>query len=70
MVKRTKVTYKDKQGKVSFLKGKHDVWVNGGKRIIEKDRYGMYHIFLDDKDVKWLNKLHKQIIINSENRIY
>ncbi len=34
------------------------VWINGKERLIDiKDRYGMYHVFLDEEDVKWLNKL-------------
>lgn len=34
------------------------VWINGTERLIEdKDRYGTYHLYVDDKDIKWLNSL-------------
>jgi hypothetical protein len=37
------------------------VWINGTERLIKnKERYGMYNIFLDDKDIKWLNNLKPQ----------
>ena len=37
------------------------VWVNDTERLIEdKDRYGSYHVFLDENDIEWLNELHKQ----------
>lgn len=36
------------------------VWVNGTERLIEKDRYGMYLVYLDDEDVRQLNKQRHQ----------
>ena len=34
------------------------VWINGTERLIKnKDKYGTYHLLLDDKDIKWLNSL-------------
>ena len=42
------------------------VWINGTERCIEKDRYKMYHVFLDDEDVKWLNNVHIFIGIYQE----
>lgn len=36
------------------------VWINGTERLLpEKNRYGVYMIPIDDKDVRWLNKQHK-----------
>lgn len=31
--------------------------INGTERLIrDKDRYGLYHLKLDDKDLEWLKK--------------
>jgi len=37
------------------------VWINGTERLLDaKDQHGMYHAYLDDGDIKWLNRVHKQ----------
>ena len=34
------------------------IWINGTDRYIgDKNRYGLYEIGIDDKDVEWLNSL-------------
>ena len=40
------------------------VWINGTERALDnKDRYGMYHAFLDDKDIKWLNSIKNEEVL-------
>ena len=31
--------------------------INGTERLVDKNAYGYYIAFLDEKDIKWLNAL-------------
>ena len=35
------------------------VWINGVKVIVERNRYGVYELYLDYNDLIWLNKIHR-----------
>ena len=36
------------------------VWVNGTERLVERNMYGVYELFVDYNDLIWLNKIHKK----------
>jgi len=33
-----------------------EIMINGTIRLIDKNLYGMWELYLDDEDIKWLEK--------------
>ena len=44
-----------------------EVWMNGTKKIVFRNKQGGYLIYLNEKYIEWLNEIHKEMDINRHN---